>query len=598
MPGRANILLILFFILLIPLCARAQNVIVSPSPVYMGQVPEASSSVRTVEIFNVSAQSLTIDGISVSGAQSGAFEIISGGAGSIIPLGELLFEIEFTPGTTGDFQATLEIQSSAGVITAPVSGAGTFVTLPVLTFERLLGSHDANRGSHAIRTSDGGYLVAGSVLNDEDEFLDLLLLKCDQYGTLVWNATFGEEEETDSGVDLFEAADGYIILGNSTSYGSGSSDAWLLKTDFNGNLQWSKTYGGSFADRATQLLPLPDGGFLVSGDSKENAGNGRDAMLIRLDAEGNEQWTKYYGGTGGETASSVTIAADGNYLFVGSTTSHNSEDFDIYIVKTDNSGNELWNKTVGGVNWDEASSVKSTTDGGFIISGYTLNQGAGAKDGYLVKTDADGNVQWDNAYGLDHADEFSDIVELPDGGFLAAGYAITIFTDNDQFSDLFIVRTDAQGNEMTRQFYGGDKDDHSSSMFIDSDGGIVLTGTSYSYSKSSDVYFMKVNSNGVVTGINDRHMANAVPVSFSLNQNFPNPFNGQTRITYQLPYAGNVQLDVFTAAGEWTQTIVNNHQEAGLYTRTFDADALTSGVYFYRLLFDGVHLTKKMILIK
>jgi hypothetical protein len=178
------------------------------------------------------------------------------------------------------------------------------------------------------------------------------------------------------------------VAGWTYSFGAGSADFFLIKTDANGNIIWAKTYGGIYIDSATSVQQTSDGGYIVAGRTG-SFGAGGDIFLIKTDANGNVQWAKTYGGTVYDIASSVQQTSDGGYIVAGYTNSFGAGWGDIFLIKTDANGNVQWAKTYGGIYEDWASSVQQTSDGGYIVAGRTYSFGAGV---FLIKTDANGNI--------------------------------------------------------------------------------------------------------------------------------------------------------------------------------------------------------------
>jgi len=185
---------------------------------------------------------------------------------------------------------------------------------------------------------------------------------------------------------------GYIVAGWTWSFGGGGPDFFLIKTDASGNVQWAKTYGGTGDDRAYSVQQTSDGGYIVAGYTYSLGAGGRDFFLVKTDANGNLQWAKTYGGTGIDSTISVQQTSDGGYIVAGWTDSFGAGSWDILLIKTDANGNVQWAKTYGGTDWDFAYSVQQTSDGGYIVAGITYSFGAGGSDFFLIKTDANGNI--------------------------------------------------------------------------------------------------------------------------------------------------------------------------------------------------------------
>jgi len=197
----------------------------------------------------------------------------------------------------------------------------------------------------------------------------------------------------EAGKSLIQTSDGgYAITGATTSFGAGEADVYVVKLDANGNLQWTKTIGGKKEDVGTSLIQTSDGGYAIAGHTESFGEGEADVYVVKLDAKGNLQWTKTIGGPETEEGRSLIQTSDGGYAITGYTKSFGAGDYDVYVVKLDAKGNLQWTKTIGGPESEIGNSLIQTSDGGYAIAGFTKSFGAGGDDVYVVKLDKNGDA--------------------------------------------------------------------------------------------------------------------------------------------------------------------------------------------------------------
>jgi hypothetical protein len=363
-----------------------------------------------------------------------------------------------------------------------------------VTFAKTYGGTGSDNASSVQQTSDGGYMVAGYTESFGAGGSDIFLIKTDASGNVIWAKTYGGTGG-DWASSVQQTSDGgYIVAGYTASFGAGYYDIFLIKTDANGNIQWAKTYGGTALDWPYSVQQTSDGGYIVAGYTWSFGAGYSDIFLIKTDANGNIQWAKTYGGTYEDYASSVQQTSDGGYILAGHTSSFGAGSYDIFFIKTDANGNIQWAKTYGGTGSDMASSVQQTSDGGYILAGWTYYFGAGLSDIFLIKTDANGNRIWAKTYGGMNWDYASSVQQTSDGGYILAG-------GTDSFGagsrDIFLIKTDANGNRIWAKTYGGTALDWPYSVQQTSDGGYIVAGHTSSFGAGSDdFFFIKTDASG------------------------------------------------------------------------------------------------------
>jgi hypothetical protein len=359
--------------------------------------------------------------------------------------------------------------------------------------QQTFGRSENDWASSVQQTSDGGYIISGTTIVQGAGDYHAYLIKTDASGNLVWDKIFNEGRQLYSVKQTKDG--GYITVGYTISVGAGEYDFYVVRTDGSGNPLWSKTYGGSAKDYAYNVEQLNDGGFIISG-ATETFGAGKINMyLIRTDGSGNLIWSKTYGGGGYEYGYSLKLTKDGGYIIGGSTTlSFGTGANDFYLVKTDGSGNLIWSKTYGGTKDDTGRSVYQTSDGGYLFAGEATSFGAGQYDAYLIKTDESGNLLWNKTYGGTATEQAFAGQQTSDGGYFMGG---VISSYGAGASDVYLIKTDGSGNLSWSKTYGGTASDYIYSAQQTGDGGYVMAGVTMSFGAgASDIYLVKTDENG------------------------------------------------------------------------------------------------------
>ncbi|MFX0182116.1 MAG: hypothetical protein ACFE95_03445 [Candidatus Hodarchaeota archaeon] len=325
-----------------------------------------------------------------------------------------------------------------------------------------------------IQTTDGGYLLAGCTDSFGSGDTDMWLVKIDAIGEIKWNQTYGGPQEDCANALLQTMDGGYLVAGFTYSFGSGGADMWLVKIDTNGVTQWSKTYGGQFYEAATVLLQTKDGGFGLAGLTRSFGVLERDIWLVKTDSNGIVQWNQTYGGPNNDWANTLLQTPDEGFVLAGGTQSFGSGESDMWLVKTDAKGAIQWNQTYGGPKDEWVNALLQTSDNGFALAGFTRSYGVLGRDAWLVKTDVNGIIQWNQTYGGIGTDELRTIIPATDGGFVLAGNTAGSFGKNG--FDMWLIRTDVNGSMQWHQTYGGSKHEVLSSCIQTLDGGFGLAG--------------------------------------------------------------------------------------------------------------------------
>jgi hypothetical protein len=426
-------------------------------------------------------------------------------------------------------------------------------------WERTYGGTGDDEGQSVQQTIDGGYIIAG-FSNSFGHGYDVYLIKTDAQGDTLWTRAY-DANNYEVGYSVQQTSDsGYIIAG----YAGLSNDVWLLKTDASGDTLWTKTYGGSAMDVGYSVQQTLDGGYIIAGATFSYGAGIDDVYLIKTDSSGDTLWTRTYGGVDYDGAYSVRQTSDSGYILTGWTESFGAGLNDVYIIKTNASGDILWTRVYGGTSWDQGWSVQQTSDGGYVIAGETYSLG-NEDQVYLIKTDSSGDTIWTKTYGGTDLDYGYSVQQTSDGGYIITGGTISVPGGS---SDVYLIKTDASGDTLWTRTYGGTGWDHGRSVQQTSDGGYIIAGRTNSFGAGGyDVYLIKTDSNGRV-GLEDKKVSPPVhSVPFSV---CPNPV-----ISFAaLPGHASERFALYDISG----------RRVGTYKGDRIGQDLASGVYFLRPL--------------
>ncbi|MDD2890617.1 MAG: T9SS type A sorting domain-containing protein, partial [bacterium] len=282
------------------------------------------------------------------------------------------------------------------------------------------GGTDYDVGYSVQQTSDSGFIIAGTI----GPAANIYLIKINSSGDTLWTKTFGGTDG-DCGHSVQQTQDGgFIILGRTSSFGAGNNDVYLIRTDSSGDTLWTKTFGGTDSDVGWSVRQTEDCGFIIAGETNSFGAGVSDVYLIRTDFSGDTLWTKTFGGTGSEEGYLVQQTSDSGFIIVGRTSSFGAGNSDVYLIKTNSSGDTLWTKTFGGTKYDLGYSVQQTSDGGFNITGQTESFGAGSGDVYLIRLDKETGVEEQSNLDFGFGNAELKIGQNPITNFATISYAI------------------------------------------------------------------------------------------------------------------------------------------------------------------------------
>ncbi len=391
---------------------------------------------------------------------------------------------------------------------------------PSIQWQKCFGGTESDQAATILQTNDGGYIVVNTTLSDNGNVSgnhggsDIWVLKLKSAGELEWQKCIGGSQ-AEVAHDILQTSDGgYLIAGSTQSNegdvsgNHGASDAWIVKLNTAGIIEWQKTFGGTDDDNALAIRQTSDGGFIMIGDTRSNDGDvsgnhgGADVWLVKLASTGNLQWQKCLGGTEDDFGTAVLQSEDDGFILSGNVLSNDNDvsgnhgNSDIWVVKLNKAGVLEWQKCLGGKAADNAGSICKSEDGGYILAGSTksangdVSNNHGASDGWIVKLNKTGVIQWQQCFGGSVNDVFHSITPAMDGGYIVAGFTFSKDGDvkgNHGNNDIWLIKINENGQLQWQQCLGGSGNDYNNPGTVQptSDGGYVMAG--YVFSNDGDV---------------------------------------------------------------------------------------------------------------
>jgi flagellar hook capping protein FlgD len=554
--------------------------------------------------------------------------------------------------------------------TSQTSQANSTTASSLQTVRCLGGSGDeGNFSNFMTQTADGGFITCSYSSSTDGDVVatyggvDAWVIKFNASGSIQWKKIYGGSNDDFANRIIQTTDGGYMMIGYTYSndgYVSGNhgeGDLWLVKLSANGNVAWQKCYGGSGDEFVYYgIIQTSDGGYATICSSTSNNGNangnhgGYDVLVLKISANGNVQWSKTYGGTQDEYGNLIVQNKDGTFTISADTYSTNGNingnhgALDTWVARLNSNGAIMWSKCLGGTFEEYNASLVATRDGNILIGDY-----AGSNDGdvignhgvipnggdmWLVKLDvANGNFIWTKTLGGGNGgprpslpdypdDEVALFInELPTGELLIAGGATSSdgdLTINRGVGDCWVLKLDDTGNIIWQKSFGGSDEDAATAIFQNSKGTYTVGGWTY----SNDYDFKHSSQHGegdIFIAILSPDNGNTTPVltiNKSLNvdeelqskidyqlRSYPNPISGFTTISYSLAQHMNVSLKILDHTGRIVRTWGNVAQSAGKHITKWNADddrgkALAAGVYFLTIQAGSYSETKTLVVVK
>jgi len=469
------------------------------------------------------------------------------------------------------------------------------------SWELAFGGSDIDMGRCVVETDDGGYILTGTTESFGAGDKDVYVIKVNQFGETTWMRTFGGEYD-DEGYCVIEAADGgYIVAGVTESFGEGG-DIYLIKLDSFGDSIWTKTYGGSNYEKATSVVQTSNKELIVAGCTYSFGAGGSDIYVLKLTSMGDTIWTRTCGGAFDDFGYSVSLTADNKYIVTGSSKPTSSGRPDVYIQKLDAAGETVWTRTYGGSYYDIGYGCASTSDGGCIVAGATSSFGTGSQyDAYILRLTSSGDTLWTRRYGGSASEKAYSVVQTHDGGYIVVGetqsYGAGAY-------DIYTLGLFSTGDTLWTSTSGGTSSDRAYSIALTSDGGYAIAGYTQSFGAGSyDVYFAKIDYYSFMPVCESGFSRQDEP-TFSA---YPNPFNSSVAISFGADSdIAPSRVEVYDVDGRIVEEIPVSTHGTGIFAggdfsgacRWSPASSIASGVYFIRAIFGDKSVSEQVVYLK
>jgi hypothetical protein len=479
---------------------------------------------------------------------------------------------------------------------------------PQIAWQNNYGSIKDDYAYDIKQTNDGGFIFTGYVLSrfgDVSEShgqQEFWVVKTDSDGVIEWERTFGGSSY-ERAYSIQQTSDnGYIVAGVTASVDGditeyfGYEDIWVLKLDSTGNLEWQKSYGDDDNELIWEILQTTDGGYVMAGNSWINNSHS-DFIVKKIDPNGNLEWQNIFGydNNGSEDkAHSIKQTSDGGYIVAGYTIvlENQLNTSDYWIVKLNSLGVIEWDSRLGGTNVDDAWNVQQTTDGGYIITGYSYSNDGdvtgnhGMEDIWVVKLNTTGSIQWQKSLGGSTHDRSYSIIQNSDGDYIVSGYTDSIdgdITNNHGSYDGWLVKLDTNGNIIWQTTVGGSGTDAFRRVIQTTDGGYAVSGRIDSEDTDSGTLQGDADCWVVTFQSETLHVNNNITTNM-LNI-YPNPVSNVLNI--KTPYVIN-SLVLYDVLGNQVMHAKNTNQ---IFVSNYP-----SGLYLLKLETDAGTITKKVVI--
>ncbi len=483
------------------------------------------------------------------------------------------------------------------IILLLISNVQIFLQNPDTLWLKHYGGLLGDYGNSIALTNDGGFVLAGFTFSYAPSFCDAWILRFDSSGELSWDSTYGYESY-DYPDDIIQTLDGgFAFAGTSCPPANYYGDFYIAKISGDGNFLWDLRIGDSqWEEGALALLETPDSEIVAVGYTYFQTAGLCDAWLVRTDYEGNLLWDSTYGGTGSELPTCMVQNNDGDFVIAGQKRQTSASKSMGWFLIVDGNGVVTHEKTYPGLESAWFESITRTHDGCYILAGTMVSSTGNEFDGWIVKVDSQGDEMWSKVLGGPESDDFWSVKELPGGDLLLTG---TSSSPPANTADIWVVRTDSAGNQIWSYSFGGAEIDEGHDIMAVTSNIFLVTGSSETFCNGiSDLIVAKIAD--PMTTVEDEPIDVLNPFFLTLK---PNPFGGSVQIEFYSGDDDEVMVSVLDLTGRVVKVISNCILGAEKAKFLWDGTDETgmpvhSGIYFLNVMTEKNAFSAELILIR
>lgn len=453
-----------------------------------------------------------------------------------------------------------------------------FGNKPLFAQDVLFYGSKENNIANSIFYYNNNFFILGTTRETAKSSTNFYVLRLNENGSIKNEFIFGDKHH-DIGEHILVNNDGIFVFGKKWDGGFSNNDMVLIKLDFEGNRKWKNYYGGSHNDLGHKFIITKDGGFAMAGFNRSVDDFG-DAYLVKADKDGKMIWQNHFGDRYVDHAFDVIENDKGEFIVVGTkggffnptSTDFLNHDADIYIIKTNSLGEEIWQKTYGGSSHEWAKEIIKAPRGGYFVCGSTQGVGAGSFDIFLMKIDEDGNELWFKTYGGEDFDYGESVRLSKDNNLYILGSSAS-YSENYK-PDHLLVKTNLEGEQIWMETFGGNGSDYASSMVCTADSGCAFTGwTDNGDIGKKDIVFYKISKNGLPKVISYNP-----PINDSIEQIiiYPNPVKNKFSLFIDSKVTSNFEIKLYNTHGA---IVYNKIVEPNIVSDHYSQ--LDSGMYIF-----------------